>query len=141
LGIDPTPSHSDRPLGGELSAAISNALVRLHREYLGRGPTKARTTIRDNVVVVLMQDTFTKAERSLIADGKQAEVLQIRHSFQMTMRREMVGAVEELTGRTVVAFMSDNHVEPDLACEIFVLEPQPISDALSEAGDQQDTAR
>jgi len=108
-----------------MSAAISNAMVRLHREYLGRGPTKARTSIRDNTVVVLMQDTFTKAERSLIADGKHTEVLSIRHSVQMTMRTDMVGAVEEITGRSVIAFMSDNHIDPDLACEIFVLEPDP----------------
>jgi len=72
-----------------------------------------------------MEDTFTKAERSLIADGKHAEVLQTRHSFQLTMRGDMIGAVEEITGRTVVAFMSDNHIEPDLACEIFVLQPEP----------------
>jgi uncharacterized protein YbcI len=140
LGVDPLP-RSDRPLGGELTAAISNAMVRLYREYLGRGPTKARTSIRENLVVVLMEDTFTKAERSLIADGKQTEVLQTRHSLQMTMREVMVGAVEEVTGRTVVAFMSDNHVQPDLACEIFVLEPQPVPDELSEAGDDAAVSR
>jgi uncharacterized protein YbcI len=141
LGIDPSPSRNERPGAGELSAAISNAMVRLHRDFLGRGPTRARTTIRDNVVVVLMQDTFTKAERSLIADGKQDEVLQVRHSVQMTMRREMVAAVEDLTGEIVVAFMSDNHVEPDLACEIFVLEPQPVGDEVSEAGDDAEASR
>ena len=134
MGVDPL-SRSDRLLGGELTAAISNAMVRIHRDYLGRGPTKARTSIRENLVVVLMEDTFIKAERSLITDGKHAEVLQTRHSFQMTMGRDMIGAIEELTGRTVVAFMSDNHIDPDLACEIFVLEPEPVPDELTEAGD------
>ena len=124
MGVDPAPPRSERA-GGEISAAISNAMVRLHREYLGRGPTKARTSIRDNTVVVLMEDTFTKAERSLIADGKHEEVLRTRHSVQMTMRADMVGAIEEITGRGVIAFMSDNHIEPDLACEIFVLAPAP----------------
>ena len=135
MGLDPTPSFSERPAIGEISATISRAIVRTHREYLGRGPTKARTSIRDNTVVVLMEDTLTKAERSLIADGKQDEVLATRHSFQMTMRDDMVAAVEEATGRSVIAFMSDNHVEPDLACEIFVLAPEPVPGEASQAGD------
>ncbi len=133
MGVDPAPSRNVRA-GGEMSAAISNAMVRLHREYLGRGPTKARTSIRDNTVVVLMEDTFTKAERSLIADGKGAEVLRIRHSVQLTMRSDMVGAIEEITGRSVIAFMSDNHIDPDLACEIFVLEPASAAEELSQEG-------
>jgi uncharacterized protein YbcI len=131
VGVDPALSRTDRPAAGEISATISRAIVRVHRDYLGRGPTKARTSIRDNTVVVLMEDTLTKAERSLIVDGKQDEVLRTRHSFQMTMRADMVAAVEGATGRNVIAFMSDNHVEPDLACEIFVLEPEPGPVALS----------
>lgn len=131
MGVDPALSRTERTAGGEISAAISRSIVRVHREYLGRGPTKARTSIRDNTVVVLMEDTLTKAERSLIADGKEDEVLATRHSFQMTMRTDMVAAVEEATGRSVIAFMSDNHAEPDLACEIFVLEPENGPSAVS----------
>jgi uncharacterized protein YbcI len=111
------------PNTGPLSASISNAMVRLHREYLGRGPTTARTTIRDDTVVVVMRDTLTKAEHSLVADGKSDEVLYTRHSFQCTMRADMIAAVELLTGRSVMAFMSTNHIDPDLACEILILEP------------------
>jgi uncharacterized protein YbcI len=136
VAVDPALSRSDRSGSGEVNAAISNALVRLHREYLGRGPTKARTSIRDNTVVVLLHDTLTKAERSLIADGKQDEVLQTRHSFQMTMRSDMVAAVERVTGRNVVAFMSGNHIAPDLACEVFVLGAESMSGGLVEAGDE-----
>jgi uncharacterized protein YbcI len=122
---DAGPATGEHLVGGQLNAAISNAMVRIQREYLGRGPTKARALMRDNVIVVLMQDTLTKAERSLVADGKQEDVMRVRHSFQRTMRADVVAAVEELTGRSVIAFMSDTHVDPDLACEIFVLEPQP----------------
>jgi uncharacterized protein YbcI len=122
---DPRPATGEHLVGGKLSAAISNAMVRIQREYLGRGPTKARALMRDNVIVVLMQDTLTKAERSLVADGKQEEVLRVRQSFQRTMKADVVAAVEELTGRTVVAFMSDTHIEPDISCEVFVLEPEP----------------
>jgi uncharacterized protein YbcI len=117
----------DRPAGGQLGAAISNALVHIQREYLGRGPTKARTSILDNTILVLMHDTLTKAEQSLVADGKPDEVLLIRQSLQRTMEAEMVATIENLTGRTVAAFMSAHHIDPDLACEVFVLEATPAA--------------
>ena len=115
---------SDRPGSQSLLAAISNATVRIMAEYTGRGPTKARTSIRDDVVLVLMQDTLTKAERSLLASGQEDFVMETRHRFQLTMREELITAIEMLTERRVIAFMSSNHPEPDMAAEIFVLEPR-----------------
>jgi uncharacterized protein YbcI len=114
----------DRPAAGQLNAAISNALVRIQREYFGRGPTKARASLRDDMVVAVMEDTLTKAERNLVADGRHEEVMNMRRSFQHTMRADVIAAVEELTGRKVIAFMSDTHVDPDLACEVILLEPE-----------------
>jgi uncharacterized protein YbcI len=108
---------------GQLSAAISNAVVQCTREYTGRGPTKARTTIGNDIVVTRMEDTLTKGERSLADSGKGDMVTDIRRCFQTTMREDLVSRVEELTGRKVIAFMSDNHIEPDMGVEIFVLEP------------------
>jgi uncharacterized protein YbcI len=129
-------SRPGEPLaGGPLNAAICNALVRIHREYLGRGPTKARASIRDNTIVVLMEDTLTKAERSLVADGRQEDVLRIRQSFQRTMRADVVSAVQELTGRAVIAFMSDTHIDPDLACEVIILEPDVTADGATIDGE------
>lgn len=113
----------ERSTGGSLSAAISNAIVRITAEYIGRGPTKARTSIRDDLIVVLMQDTLTKAERTLLETGQGDFVMETRSRFQMTMRDAYVAAVEMLTERHVIAFMSTNHMEPDMAAEIFVLEP------------------
>lgn len=110
--------------GGSQAAAISNAMVAIQRDYLGRGPTKVRTSLRDNTVVILMEDTLTRAERSLVNDQKAEMVLNTRASFQATMKSDIVAAVERLTGRTAVAFMSTNHVDPDLACEIIVLAPE-----------------
>jgi len=121
-----------RQTGGSLTAAISNAVVRIMSEYTGRGPTKARTSIRDDVVLVLMQDTLTKAERSLLAAGQGDFVLKTRHLFQTTMADDLVAAVEMLTERKVVAFMSANHVDPDMAGELFVLEPRPEDDAYAQ---------
>jgi uncharacterized protein YbcI len=120
---DPGTPAADHLAGGQLNAAISNALVRIQREYLGRGPTKSRVSIRDDVVVVLMEDTLTKAEHSLVAAGRQEEVQRTRRSFQQTMRADITAAVEQLTGRKVIAFMSDTHIDPDIACEVLLLEP------------------
>ena len=118
----------ERLVGGALLTALSNAVVRIVRDYTGRGPTQARASIRDNVVVVLMQETLLKAEHSLINDSKRALVVEMRRSFQQTMRQELSDAVERLTERKVIAFMSDSHLEPDYSVEIFILEPEQSSD-------------
>jgi uncharacterized protein YbcI len=113
-----------RPRNG-LYMEISNAVVKLMRENTGRGPTKARTTIRDNVVVVMLEQALTKGEQNLVRKGRSDKVIGIRHEFQEAMREECSATVGELTGRKVVAFMSANHLEPDLAAEIFVLDGPP----------------
>jgi uncharacterized protein YbcI len=107
---------------GKLNAAIANSVVRLVREYTGRGPTQARATVSGTLVSVLMLDTLTKGERSLVRDGKGEFVLGMRHEFQKTMREDLTAAVELLTERKVIAFMSDNHIDPDMAVESFVLD-------------------
>ena len=124
-----TTTTNDRPTGNSLSAAISNAIVRITAEYTGRGPTKARTSIRDDVILVLMQETLTKAERSLLAAGQGPFVLETRTRFENTMRDAYVAAVEQLTQRKVLAFMSANHLEPDMGAELFVLESHPAGEA------------
>ena len=124
-GIMPTSSHDGPAVGdgrGQLSASISRAVVRLFSEHTGRGPTKARTTIDANLVVVLLHDSMTHAEQTLAQAGKEVEVLQIRRTFQETMRPSLVEAVEGLTERNVVTFMSTNAIDPDAAAEIFVLD-------------------
>ena len=115
-------SERDHPAGGELNAAITRAVVRVHSQYVGRGPTKAQTFYRGPVVVTVMENAMTKAERSLVADGEMDLVLGMRQKFQRTMRQDLVDEIERITGHKVVAFMSDNHVEPDLAAELFFLD-------------------
>jgi uncharacterized protein YbcI len=113
---------------GAMTAAISNAIVRLLHHYTGRGPTRARTTIGSDMIVCVMGATLTKGEQTLVRDGKADVVLHSRRAFQDTMREEATAAVEEISGRQVVAFMSSNHIDPDLAVEVFVLEPEPSVD-------------
>ena len=78
--------NEERNVGGALYAAISNAIVAIVHEYTGRGPTRARTSIRDDVVVVMLQEALLKAERSLINDGNDRQVVDIRRTFQQTLR-------------------------------------------------------
>jgi len=126
-GVMSTPPHGhsavhDGAARGQLSADISSAVVHLFSKHTGRGPTKARTTLDADLVVVLLQDNMTKGEKSLVHAGRAAEVLQIRRTFQETMRPELVGVVERLTKRNVVSFMSANDIGPDAAAEIFLLD-------------------
>lgn len=115
--------------GASLSAVISNGIVRLLREFTGRGPIKARTTIRDDVVVVMLERMLAKGERSLARKGRAEQVLAIRHEFQEAMREESSAEVAELTGCGVTAMLSADHVDPDLGAEIYVLDRAPDYDA------------
>jgi uncharacterized protein YbcI len=107
-----------------MAASISNMMVRLLSEYTGRGPTKARTYIDGDLISVVMQDNLTRGERSLVRDDQSALVLTSRRAYQEAMSTEAVRHVEEITGRKVMAFLSDNHIDPDVAVESFVLEPE-----------------
>jgi len=111
---------------GKTAQAISNAVVRLMREYTGRGPTQAHTTINNNLVIVVLRDTLLKAEKSLISDGQGEAVMQMRRRFQDTMKHELIAAVTAHTGRVVESFLSDNAVDPDVAVEIFILRPREL---------------
>jgi uncharacterized protein YbcI len=128
--VGPTRSESGTAVRAKNAAFIprtdrcSLTSVKIVHEYTGRGPTKARTTLRDHVVVVMLQETLLKAEHSLIRDGKAELVIEMRRSFQQTMREAMSAAVTQATGREVIAFMSDSHLEPDYSTELFVLAPE-----------------
>jgi uncharacterized protein YbcI len=117
---------ADRPLpDGELAAAISTTVVRALARTTGRGPTKARTTLGDNGVFVVLQDSLTVGERTLTDAGEGAAVLDLRRRWQRVMQADLSREIEQLTGRKVIGFMSDNHIDPDIAVEVFVLEPLP----------------
>ena len=126
--------QSEAPVSGSRAAAISNHVVRTMSAYTGRGPTKARTYLNDDVVTVVLQDTLTKGERSLVSDDLDKLVLSMRKAFQGTMRHDLINGIEEILGRKVIAFMSDNHIDPDCAVEVFLLAP-------ADAGPQGNGAR
>jgi uncharacterized protein YbcI len=108
--------------GGSINQAIANAVVRQHRRYVGRGPSKAQAFYHHNVVVVVMADPFTAGERSLAADGRPEAVHRLRDDYRALMRDAIVDEVEELTGCVVDAYLGAVHLGPDLEAALFVLD-------------------
>jgi uncharacterized protein YbcI len=108
--------------GKQALAAISEALVSLHREYYGKGPNKAKTFLMNDTVLCLLHGGFTVVEKTLIDSGRAEAVHDIRHTFQAAMQERFTSVVEDATGRKVVAYMSQVHHEPDISAELFVLE-------------------
>jgi uncharacterized protein YbcI len=117
-------SLQDHAEGTALNGAISQAIVRLMAECTGRGPTKARTTIDRDLIVVLLGNSLTPGERYLADSHRSEQVLDMRRAYQDAMSADCIASIEDLTGRTVLAFMSANHIDPDLAAEVFILKPE-----------------
>ena len=113
--------RADVPILGSKAAAISNMVVHLLNQYTGRGPTRARTHIHEDVVTVILRDTLTKAEQTLVANGHRELVLSTRKTFQDTMGADLIAGVQAILGRDVIAFLSTNHIDPDIAVETFIL--------------------
>jgi uncharacterized protein YbcI len=121
MGAQPDRTNA----AGDLRSAISDVTVRVLAEYTGRGPTRARTTMSGDWVFVTLEDTLTKGERKLSEIGRGDFVLEARKEFQNAMRDDLSREVEKLTGRKVIAFLSDNHLEPDIGLEAMMLAPAP----------------
>jgi uncharacterized protein YbcI len=121
------PVSDLQPLrGGELNAAVTREVIRVQSESQGRGPKKAFSFHNGNVLITVLEEVLTPAERKLAANGEGEAVLNMRRLYQRSMVPELRASIEAVTGRQVVASMSDNHVEPDMAVEIFILD-QPLT--------------
>lgn len=120
---------------GEMLAQISTGLVQLHSRYYGKGPTKAKTHMVNDTVISILRGGFTTVERTLIDQGNVDAVYDMRRSFQMVMEEQFTAVVEGATGRKVIAYMSQIHQDPDLAIEIFMLEPAAEDAAFSPESD------
>jgi uncharacterized protein YbcI len=113
--------------GGPMLANITNGLARLHTQYYGKGPTRAKSYLVNDMVICVLREGFTTVERTLIEDHRHEAVHQIRRTFQTAMQDRFTHVVEEATGRKVIAYMSQVHVDPDIAVELFMLEPSAES--------------
>jgi uncharacterized protein YbcI len=106
-----------------VTAKISDEIVRLFAAHTGHGATRAWTTLGDDLIVCVLQDVLSKGEQNLVRSGSREAVLETRSAYQRMMEREAVRAVEQISGRSVRAFTSADHLDADIAVEIFVLEP------------------
>jgi uncharacterized protein YbcI len=126
--IEPAPEPFS---GGRLLSEITNRIVAFMREHYGRGPIKAKTYVLDNLIVVVLSNGFTAIERTMVEGGEPDRVLDMRRDFQRMMKRRYSEMIEELTGRNVLAFLSQAHIEPDLTLEVFLMDgPVPGFGAL-----------
>lgn len=123
---DPPYPAEQRAEPRPVLANISRRIVQLHKEFYGKGPTKAKTYVLDDIVVVLMRGGFTRVEETLLQSGRGESVKQQRADFQQAMREPFRQVIEEETGRKVIAFMSGSHQHPDLLGEMFVLEAADV---------------
>ena len=114
-----------RRIDGAVRSAISQAIVRIHAEHYGKGATQAKTYAWDNVVVTVLADVLTTAERTLVGVAREDTVRDVRTVFQHTMADTFRAAVEDATGRRVRSFMSQVDPASGYGVEVFILEPLP----------------
>jgi uncharacterized protein YbcI len=122
---DPGES-SERLSGGELLSAISTEIVGMLREHYGRGPMKAKTYVLDDLIVCVLRNGHTPLEESMMEGGESDGVLSMRRDFQRLMGEKYKDVIERLTGRKVVAFLSQTHMDPDITMEIFFVD-EPLA--------------
>jgi uncharacterized protein YbcI len=113
--------EGDQKALGEMRAMISKEIVRLQAEYYGKGPTKARTYIVDDLVVVVLEESFTRAEKTLAERGEHEAIQHIRRRFQQAMADSFTSVVEQATGRKVKVFLSDADIDQHVSVGLFLL--------------------
>ena len=134
----PEAHSAGRSEHGATMAAISRRIVHLLKEYYGKGPTKARSYHWGELVVVLLRGGFTRAEKTLLEEGRARAVIEQRAELQDLMRPRFKRVIEEELNREVIAFMSANHHDPDFNAEIFILAPLPCENGLDATAEEAD---
>jgi uncharacterized protein YbcI len=117
-------TQNDRLIGESMSSTISDAVLRLLSDYTRREGANARVFIDEDLIIVVLHDTLTREERVIVRNGEIDLVLATREAFQRAMKPELVAAVERLSGRSIIAFLSQNHIDPDITVASFVLAPR-----------------
>ena len=111
-------------------AAISREVVVILKNLVGRGPTKSKTYIHEDCVLILLREGHTRGEETMFDAGGSRAVAQSRVDMSETIRGPLIEVIERHTGRKVVGFMSGNQQDPDMICEVFVLAPSDLADGL-----------
>ena len=133
----PTPEAAQAATGAPPTARtseltkITRAIVTIYKEQFGRGPQNAHSSYAGpNTIICVLEGTLTPVERSLVTMGEKSRLQDLRQLFQTSAEGTFRAAVEEITGRTTVSFMSGNDVTNDVASEIFVFAPLPKDSAI-----------
>ena len=124
----------------DAAATVSRELVSLHKQFYGKGPVRAKTFLVNDTVLCILEGGFTVVERTLIEVGRAPAVHDIRTSFQAAMREQFTQVVEAALNRRVRAYMSQVHTDPDIAIELFLLEPAGSGDETAYEFDLDGTA-
>jgi uncharacterized protein YbcI len=120
--MEHTHSPESETQVGEQLAEVTNGIVKLFRDYYGRGPTKAKSYILDDrILVTVLEDTMTRVEKTLADNGHGDKVREVRLVFQEAMAHEFKQCVRDALGREVLGYHSQLTLEPDLGFEFFVL--------------------
>ena len=123
---DPTQTAVEAPFGGAVLQNVSNAMVALHKEQFGRGPTRAQSHFAGaDAIVCVLDDALLPAERTMVEMGEQQRVRESRMFLQVATADKFIATVEEITGRKVRAFASATDPDVSVVMETFVLEPDP----------------
>jgi uncharacterized protein YbcI len=119
----------DAPLlGDELLDSVAAAMVAMHQHYHHRIPVTAKTLLLgDEVLVCVLAGVYTDVEKTMIEVQRGTLVQQVRSAFQAAMQNRFISAVERLSGREVLAFISDQHVGPDIEIELFMLKRTAVA--------------
>jgi uncharacterized protein YbcI len=112
--------------GDALLVAITEAMVELHQRYHHRVPVTAKSLLMsDDLIACVLGGIYSDVEKTMIEIQRSVLVQETRSAFQNAMQDKFIAAVERLSGRRVLAFISNHHVGPDMEIELFLLEPRP----------------
>jgi uncharacterized protein YbcI len=120
------PPNAPRPSRVGVSDEISRSIVGLYKEVTGRGPSKARTYVHDDLVVCVLRGGITIPERTLIEHGKAGMVVRQRQALAEALRQPLIDTVERLVGRTVIGLTSGVQPDLEISTEVFLLEPESL---------------
>jgi uncharacterized protein YbcI len=114
---------TDPPLSGEeLLSAVTASMVALHERYYHRTPVTAKTQmLGDDLLACVLGGVYTDVEKTMIELQRGTVVQETRSAFQTAMQQKFIDEVQRLSGRAVLAFISNQHVGPDVEIELFML--------------------
>jgi uncharacterized protein YbcI len=119
--------------GDALLVAVTDAMVALHERYHHRVPVTAKTSLLgDDLLACVLGGVYTDVEKTMIELQRSTILQETRSAFQNAMQEKFIDAVERLSGRGVLAFISNHHVGPDIEIELFLLNPEPWETAASD---------